>query len=247
MLDLVIISILLSLIICSLLIRDIFLSQVWWNCIWSYFISFLTNIYKQLCPISQGYTDYLRATVESEGRQERNWEATLDPRVCRPHIFFSFSILTWHQGLGNLNPLTKHLFFLVSLFSRGLYVCNIKSLNAHFVDFVSSALIDGAEALCLQETWLLGNDNINKYAIPGYISIPNSVQRGRGIITYVPEGFYTVHNATRKDHQITMVELQSYNLLNIYRSSMSDCMCEAWSKLSTQRNALIEWMSDHYR
>ena len=100
--------------------------------------------------------------------------------------------------------------------------CNVKSLPAHFLDIISSPYIVGAEAICLQETWLLNNDNLEHFAIEGFTLIPNSVRHGRGIVTYVAKENPNVFQVTRTDHQMTIIQLEGYNLLNIYRSSTSN-------------------------
>ena len=66
------------------------------------------------------------------------------------------------------------------------------------------------------------DDKVDRFTVAGYTLVPNSVQHGRGIVTYVSEDNPTVHQVSRKDYQMTMIELQGYNLLNIYRSSTSN-------------------------
>ena len=106
-------------------------------------------------------------------------------------------------------------------FEHFVVSCNIRSMNNHFQDLISSPLIVGANAICLQETWLLKDDYQDKFSLLGYSAKLNSLQHGRGIATYVLEGDHTVHHIKRKEYQFTMVELIGFNLLNIYRSSSS--------------------------
>ena len=107
-------------------------------------------------------------------------------------------------------------------FQQFVVSCNVKSLPAHFLDITSSSFIVGAKAICLQETWLLSNANLDQFTLPGYTLIPNSVQHGRGIVTYVAKESPSVYQVTRKDHQMTLIELEGFNLLNVYRSATSN-------------------------
>ena len=61
-------------------------------------------------------------------------------------------------------------------FDNFIVSCNVRSLRAHFEDLTSSSLIIGAQAICIQETWLLEEDGPEQFIIPGYLPILNSVK-----------------------------------------------------------------------
>ena len=64
---------------------------------------------------------------------------------------------------------------------------NIRSLLKHYEDLISDPILQHAGVICLQETWLEEDENMNSYQIPGFYNSFNSVKRGRGLATFCRE------------------------------------------------------------
>ena len=110
-----------------------------------------------------------------------------------------------------------------TFFKNFIVSCNIRSLNAHFLDLLSSSSIKGAEVICLQETWLNSSiENCSDLEINGYQAHFNSVGNGKGVATYFREDYALIQDIKKPNYQMTMVASKVLNIINIYRSSSND-------------------------
>ncbi len=71
---------------------------------------------------------------------------------------------------------------------------NIQSLSRHFDDLKNNSEIRKAHVICLSETWLSQNTDLDSLAIDGYSLVSvHSSRRGRGVAMYIQNGVnYTV-------------------------------------------------------
>ena len=74
-----------------------------------------------------------------------------------------------------------------------------------------------SDVLCLQETWL-HQQQINDFKIDGFQVHPNSIGRGKGIVTYF-KGVYSIKKDIKKEkHQMTKISSNVRDVVNVYRS-----------------------------
>ena len=101
--------------------------------------------------------------------------------------------------------------------------CNIRSLQRHFDDVISSPSLQEARVICLQETWLLPSKEYdNEFEIKGMKKFMNNVGPGRGIVTYCEENFELEKHITSPNYQMTKIKSSSLDIINIYISSSTN-------------------------
>ena len=96
----------------------------------------------------------------------------------------------------NMQHRAQYDFNIVSL--------NIRSLKKHYADLISDPIIPHADVVCLQETWLEENENVNSYQIPGFHSSFNSVKRGRGVATFYKQN-NQIEDVKHRNFQISKI------------------------------------------
>jgi len=95
--------------------------------------------------------------------------------------------------------------------------CNIRSLPQNHKNFISTPGIMNSDVLCLQETWL-HQQQIYDFKIDGFQVHPNSIGRGKGIVTYF-KGAYSMKKDIKKEkYQMTKISSNIRDVVNVYRS-----------------------------
>ena len=96
---------------------------------------------------------------------------------------------------------------------------NVCRLQPHFEDILSDPTLLKADIIHFCETWLLPDQDLNCFKIPGYYSNFLNIGPGRGIVTFYKESFQPAKNISKDDYQITMFRSDAVDSIHIYRSS----------------------------
>ena len=99
---------------------------------------------------------------------------------------------------------------------------NVHSLRKHFDDVARTVrAMSMPAAICLQETWLDEEGDVDEYQMQNLRLIVNSKGRGRGVATYFDETFDVTDSVTSPRCQITKIASNKIDVINVYRSN--DC------------------------
>ena len=107
-------------------------------------------------------------------------------------------------------------------------ILKIFSLNCHSLpnkieDLRNDPFALKSDIICLTETWLQSDTALDTMEIPGYDVSHNSLGKGKGVSTYfrynMGKPSVTVN---RQKVQISMLETEEVNVINIYRSQGAD-------------------------
>ena len=134
---------------------------------------------------------------------EENWRASKS------------GLVEFKSGLENaINvehvPEKKH-FEIVSM--------NVLSLRKHYVDLLRRFENRNVNVINFQETWLEPNTDASKYSIRDMIPHLNSIGRGKGLATYVEEGFILRGEFIGEELcQLMKVSNENIEIVNVYRS-----------------------------
>ena len=98
--------------------------------------------------------------------------------------------------------------------------CNIRSIKKNFENFNTSSTRKQANVMCLQETWMdpLAPQN-NFLENEGWEQHNNSIGKGKGITTFYKMNYAWVGDVTQANFQITKLQSEAMDLINIYRSA----------------------------
>ena len=102
---------------------------------------------------------------------------------------------------------------------------NVRSLRKHFRDVEQVVRGKSFSILCLQETWLLNNDNAENYQLENYNCDLTSRGRGKGIATYYPSSFVVSDRVCDDDCQFVILTSDKISVINVYRSSSCRNFC----------------------
>ena len=129
--------------------------------------------------------------------------------VCEKKIYASNTALETLNKMNTLAINNKH--------SKSIVVsCNIRSLNRHHRDLITTPSLMASDVICLQETWITGD--FQKLEIPGFTHSFNNGGRGKGIATYYGQSYYLIKDIRQDMYQITKVGSNDLEIINIYRS-----------------------------
>ena len=122
-----------------------------------------------------------------------------------------------HSVSVNLNP---PLWEQQLTWSLKILSFNIRSLNEHLEDLKHDPTIIFSDMICLSETWLTNDFNVNGLKLHDYDLHLNSVGHGKGIAVYFNAEKF-IHSADIKKplFQITKMCSPDVDVLTIYRSS----------------------------
>ena len=96
---------------------------------------------------------------------------------------------------------------------------NTYSLRKHIDDIQRDYHLLSCNVICLQETWLEGQEESNNlYQLTSFNANFNSKGRGKGIATYSSDSFIWEQNITKANFQITKLFSSNMNVINVYRS-----------------------------
>ena len=96
---------------------------------------------------------------------------------------------------------------------------NVLSLRKHYVDLLRRFENKNVNVINFQETWLEPNTDASKYSIGNMIPHLNSMGRGKGLATYVEEGFILRGEFICEEKcQLIKVSNKDLEIVNIYRS-----------------------------
>ena len=127
--------------------------------------------------------------------------------VCEKKIYASNIALEELNKMNTLAINNKH--------SRSLVVsCNIRSLNRHHSDLITTPSITASDVICLQETWVTGD--FQRLEIPGFRHSFNNGGRGKGIATYYGQSYFLLNDIKQDMYQITKVGSYDLEIINIY-------------------------------
>ena len=96
---------------------------------------------------------------------------------------------------------------------------NCRSLNKHYDDIKSDAVLLNSDLIALQETWLEESDCHDSLDIPGFVLETVSCGRGKGIATYYNKAKFTnVENYKGKNFQLSKFKSIFLDIITLYRS-----------------------------
>ena len=100
-----------------------------------------------------------------------------------------------------------------------------------------------ATVMCLQETWLEpGADDMKLIENEQWSQKNVCLGRGRGLTTFYQKNFQWTANVSYKNFQLTMIQSEDFNLINVYRSSdaiTSSFLAQLTSLLEPPKHSLI--------
>ena len=102
---------------------------------------------------------------------------------------------------------------------------NVRSLRKHFRDVEQTARGKKFSILCLQETWLGRNDNVEDYQLENFTCDLTSRGKGKGIATYYPNCFEVSDRVCDDDCQFVILTSDKISVINVYRSSSCRNFC----------------------
>ena len=103
-----------------------------------------------------------------------------------------------------------------------LKVCsfNIRSINEHINDLKADPIIKFSDIICLSETWLTNDRDLQAFKLHGYALHLNSVGHGKGLAVYYNEMIFQHDADIRKPlYQITKMGSADIDVIAVYRSS----------------------------
>ena len=106
---------------------------------------------------------------------------------------------------------------------QGLRVCslNVRSLRKHIEDVRSDPVLQQADILFCQETWLTEEEERQEvYQLTGYRGLFVSQGAGKGVGHYVRDGtpILSRHSFALPNMQIVKISLAGLDIVNVYRS-----------------------------
>ena len=137
--------------------------------------------------------------------------------VCAKKIMASI------KAIEELERMDRKSEYQLKVFKNEILSCNIRSFNKNFSNFINSSAIKHAKVICLQETWL---DPIikqtNLLETEGWERHNNSVGKGKGIVTLIKKDFVWERDVTDSMYQITKIQSDEMDIINLYRSAGTD-------------------------
>ena len=104
---------------------------------------------------------------------------------------------------------------------------NVLSLRKHFKEVKRDVVRNKRfSVLCLQETWLLANDDGHDYQLENFNCDFNSRGFGKGIATYYTEIFKIKDRVCSDDCQFSVLTSRQLNVVNVYRSRGCKNLCQ---------------------
>ena len=128
-------------------------------------------------------------------------------------------IKPWQDAKEEMNRLNEKDLSKWEQLNFKLSSMNIYSLQAHFEDLLRDEDMVSSNVICLQESWLQPDQNIDGFSLAGKQQSINSVRTGRGIVTYYSPDFKEMHSFTATSYQITSISSNDTTVINMYRSS----------------------------
>ena len=98
---------------------------------------------------------------------------------------------------------------------------NVARLQPHFEDVLCDPTLLKADIIHLCETWLIPDQDLACFKIPGYQSNFLNIGPGRGVVTFFKDTFKLVQNVAKDDYQITVFASDTLYSIHIYRSTNS--------------------------
>ena len=90
-------------------------------------------------------------------------------------------------------------------------------MKKHHVDLISDPTIPKVDVVCLQETWLEENSNLDTYLIPEFYGSFNSVKRGKGVATFLKDKTKVI-NVKHVNFQMSKIVRNDCDIISVYRS-----------------------------
>ena len=100
---------------------------------------------------------------------------------------------------------------------RSVISCNIRSYKKHCEDLLTVSTLEDADVICLQETWLDREEEIQEVKAMKHHN--NSVGRGKGVSTLFTSNYCLAKDVTKEKYQMTKIASENKDIINIYRSS----------------------------
>ena len=100
-----------------------------------------------------------------------------------------------------------------------IFSLNCQSLRGKIEHFREDNIVTTSDVICLSETWLLSDENIENIQIAGYVLRANGVGRGKGIATYFRQNiFHHCQDIKKKYFQLMKLISKSLDVISVYRS-----------------------------
>ena len=117
---------------------------------------------------------------------------------------------------------------------------NVRSLRKHIRHVKQTVRNRNFSILCLQETWLLNNEQREEYQLENFSSHFSSRGFGKGIATYHKDDFYVTDQVCSDDCQFVILTSDKLNVVNVYRSTNCKNFCDLLKpRLSEDHPTLI--------
>ena len=107
---------------------------------------------------------------------------------------------------------------------------NVRSLRKHHED-IKTLIQYKVDIICLQETWLEEDDNLDGLGLPDFNLTISSKGRGKGIATYFKSEFSKYEEVSEENLQMTSVTNKNIDIINIYRSSSNKTLKDRLSDI----------------
>ena len=124
-----------------------------------------------------------------------------------------------------------------------IFSLNCQSLRGKIEHFREDNIVTTSDVICLSETWLLSDENIDTIQIDGYVLRANGVGHGKGIATYFKQNkFNHCHDIKEKYFQLTKLISESLDVISIYRSQegqIDQLLNEITNIISWEKTTLI--------
>ena len=96
---------------------------------------------------------------------------------------------------------------------------NCRSLRKHHGDIITDKDLLICDMICLQETWLESDDQIEDLEIPGYTIHMNSRGKGKGIAIYFKPEYFKHEFDIKRDHmQLSKFSSSTADIIVLYKS-----------------------------
>ena len=111
---------------------------------------------------------------------------------------------------------------------------NIKSLRKHFNDLTRDHTIMQADVICLSETWLHENEQLESFQIPDFTLYTMSNGRGKGAAIYCKGEllFPTINRFSGRDYSLVIVCVENCIIASLYLSNDHEKSSELFFILS---------------
>ena len=124
-----------------------------------------------------------------------------------------------------------------------IFSLNCQSLRGKIEHLREDKIVTTSDVICLSETWLMSDENIDNIKIDGYVLQLNGVGRGKGVATYFRQNiFHHSQDIKERYFQLTKLISESLDVISLYRShegQIDQLLNEITDIISWEKTTLI--------